>query len=443
MTGEAPLSWRPETGRVWLETIPSDWAFEKFTRAVRIAEGQVDPTEEPYTNMVLVAPNHIESGTGRLISEETAADQAAISGKYLCRKGDLLYSKIRPELAKVVIAKRDCLCSADMYPLTALAPFETRYLFYFFLCHQFTDWVSLESSRVAMPKVNRETLAEIRLPLPPPSLQRAIADYLDTETARIDGLIAAKKNVITILADKRHSIISHAVTRGLDSIVETRVSDIPWLGSIPAHWEVTRLKFLLLGIEQGWSPQCENYPAGPDEWGVMKTGCVNGVTFDETENKRLPVDVNPRPEYEIRPGDFLLSRANTTSLVGSAALVRVVRPRLLLCDKLYRLKVDHARLNPEFLELFFNSPVGRQEFEKDASGASGSMQNISQDAVRNLWIGLPTLEEQAQIADVVRHRLVIVDEVAYSARRSIELLRERRDAVIAAAVTGQIYVGAT
>lgn len=294
-------------------------------------------------------------------------------------------------------------------------------------------------TRFGLPK---GAIGSTPLPLPPLKVQRAIADFLDAETERIDTLIAAKENVLRILAEKRRALITNAVTRGLDPDAPMRDSGIPWLGEIPAHWEVTRLKFLLHGIEQGWSPQCDNFPAGSDEWGVLKTGCVNGGTFDESENKRLPADLKPRTGYEVKDGDFLLSRANTTSLVGSAAFARQVRPRLLLCDKLYRLQVDDTRLNREFLELFFNTPVGRYEFERDATGASGSMQNISQEAVYNIWLARPPLGEQKAITTAIQKILHQAEELAGITRSTLGLLRERRKAVIAAAVTGQLELEA-
>lgn len=102
----------------WFGDIPEHWDVRKFSREVHIAEGQIDPEVEPYSSMLLIAPNHIESGTGRLLLKQNAADQGAQSGKYLCRAGEVIYSKIRPALAKVTIAPSDCLCSADMYPMS-------------------------------------------------------------------------------------------------------------------------------------------------------------------------------------------------------------------------------------------------------------------------------------------------------------------------------------
>lgn len=106
--------------------------------------------------MVLIAPNHIQSGTGQLLELENADEQGAISGKYFCKAGDVIYSKIRPALRKVCIAPEDCLCSADMYPLHAHSGLTNEFLFRWILTEQFSAFAVLESDRVAMPKINRE-----------------------------------------------------------------------------------------------------------------------------------------------------------------------------------------------------------------------------------------------------------------------------------------------
>ena len=118
-------------------------------------------------------------------------------------------------------------------------------------------------------------------------------------------------------------------------------SGIEWFGALPSHWVVKRLRFATERIEQGWSPQCDNQAADDDAWGVMKVGCVNGDQFDASENKALPPELDPKTEYELRPGDVLISRANTRELVGSAAIVPSdVRSKLLLCDKLFRIALS-------------------------------------------------------------------------------------------------------
>lgn len=200
----------------WLGDIPTHWGVEKFAREVHIAEGQADPETEPFASMLLIAPNHIESGTGRLIALESAAEQSAESGKYLCPADSVIYSKIRPALRKVAIAPEKCLCSADMYPLTCKRLLSNRYLYWLLLSEQFSAWSVLESDRVAMPKINRETLNQLRLPIPPMDEQILIADYLSTETKTIDHLMAKVETARDRLTEYRQALITSAVTGKID-----------------------------------------------------------------------------------------------------------------------------------------------------------------------------------------------------------------------------------
>ena len=196
-----------------------------------------------------------------------------------------------------------------------------------------------------------------------------------------------------------------------------------------------RLKYLLSRMEQGWSPMCDNVPAEGDEWGVMKAGCANGSQFDPTQNKRLPPDVTPATEYEIKVGDVIMSRANTTELLGSAALVKQTPPRLLLCDKLYRLVIDEQKASPEFLVHWLRSTDARCQMETEATGASASMQNIGQDTVRNLKLKVPSLAEQRRIAAYLDAETAQMDALVAEKEQMLKLLEEKRAAQISHAVT--------
>jgi type I restriction enzyme, S subunit len=205
-----------DSGVEWLDEVPEHWELGKFSREVWIAEGQVDPEIEPFASMLLVAPNHIESGTGRLIERASAAEQGAESGKYRCQQGNVIYSKIRPALAKVTLAPEDCLCSADMYPLEGKGRLANPYLRWVLLSSRFTAWSVLEADRVAMPKINRETLSELRLPVPPLEEQWSINEYLARETEALDALANESERVTSILLERRSALISAAVTGKID-----------------------------------------------------------------------------------------------------------------------------------------------------------------------------------------------------------------------------------
>ena len=160
--------------------------------------------------------NHVESRTGRLLNRETASEQGAISGKYFCRSGDVIYSKIRPALAKVAVAPEDCLCSADMYPLRPRRLLLSGYLYWLLLSDGFIAWSVLEADRVAMPKINRETLGDVRLPIPPRSEQIAIDTYLQREVEQVHGLMGKAHAAIERLQEYRTAFITAAVTGKID-----------------------------------------------------------------------------------------------------------------------------------------------------------------------------------------------------------------------------------
>lgn len=202
-----------DSGVEWLGEIPKDWEVKKFSHIIKISNGQVNPKIEPYSNMILIAPNHIRSNMGKIIALETANSQGADSGKYFCNKGDIIYSKIRPNLCKVCIAPLDCLCSADMYPMkTDSKLLNQEYLLWILLSDNFTKYVVLDSDRVAMPKVNRESLSKFKIPVPTLQEQNLLNTVLKDKDKNIDCLISKIKLQIEKLKEAKQSLISEAVT---------------------------------------------------------------------------------------------------------------------------------------------------------------------------------------------------------------------------------------
>ena len=167
--------------------------------------------------------------------------------------------------------------------------------------------LSTGSTRSRIPL---SVMASRRLPLPPIREQRTIAWFVGVESRRIDALIAEQQRLIDLLKEKRQAVITHAVTKGLNPDVRMKDSGIEWLGEVPEHWSVMAVRRIVARIEQGWSPECIARSAGIDEWGVLKSGCVNRGIFQENENKALPSSLEPIPEYEVRVGDILMSRAS-------------------------------------------------------------------------------------------------------------------------------------
>ena len=169
-------AWKDAPG---LGTVPASWEVVRLGDVAEVASGQVDPRGAAFQSLLFVAPDDIESDTGRLISRRTAADVRAISGKYWFNADDVLFSKIRPYLNKVYVPSEQGLCSADIYPLRPLAKIGRGYLALTLLSEAFAAYTRTCSDRTGIPKVNRVDLMKYRFALPPLEEQQAIAGMLD------------------------------------------------------------------------------------------------------------------------------------------------------------------------------------------------------------------------------------------------------------------------
>ena len=290
-----------------------------------------------------------------------------------------------------------------------------------------------------MKHIKKESLSE-RLHVPTLIEQAQIARFLDHETVRIDALIAEQQRLIELLKEKRQAVISHAVTKGLDPTVPMKDSGVAWLGEVPAHWVVCALRRAIRFIEQGWSPECESYPADDDGWGVLKAGCVNRGVFDPSENKTLPAALKPISEYEVRAGDILMSRASgSPELVGSTALLGQVRERLMLSDKIFRVHLEE-KVSSHFFVWAMNAQFMRSQIEQALSGGNGLANNLPQSSLLAFWLAVPPEHEQHAIAQLINEQMERIDELIAEGGVAIEFLQERRSALISAAVTGKIDV---
>ena len=296
------------------------------------------------------------------------------------------------------------------------------------------------SSQLGRWRLPTEQFNDFWFPVPSFEEQSAIATFLDRETAKIDALVAEQEKLIALLQEKRQAVISHAVTKGLDPNVPMKDSGVEWLGEVPGHWEVCALRRVIAAIEQGWSPECYAREAEEQEWGVLKAGCLNGGNFRPSENKALPPELPPEEAYEVRVGDVLMSRASgSPELVGSTALVKATRERLMLSDKIFRLKLKEF-VNAAFFVAALNSRPLRIQIENALSGGNGMANNLPQSSLLTFAMAVPPLAEQATITVFLEQETAKLDTLTAEARSAITLLQERRTALISAAVTGQIDV---
>ncbi|MBH2983125.1 restriction endonuclease subunit S [Serratia marcescens] len=319
-------------------------------------------------------------------------------------------------------------------------PISYGYYRYLLKCTPFI--AALQSSTDSLrdgKSINYEQFSALSLPLPLVWEQNVIAAFLDHETVKIDNLIEKQQQLIELLKEKRQAVISHAITKGLNSDVPMKDSGVEWLGKVPEHWSIIKLKHLINSFEQGWSPQCEARLAEKNEYGVLKVGCVNSGKFNSLEHKVLPSNLEPQKKYLLKKNDLLISRANTKELVGSSAVVDKNYDNLILCDKLYRIKLISS-VNPFFISEYIRTPFVRKQIELSASGASHSMQNIGQDTIKELFVALPPENEVHLLIDFIEKEANVFNTLTDLSHQQVALLQERRTALISAAVTGKIDV---
>lgn len=257
----------------------------------------------------------------------------------------------------------------------------------------------IEEAGHGTKRLPTERWRQISFAFPAKDEQSVIAAVLERETAGIDALIAKKQRLIALLQEKRAALISHAVTKGLDSKTPMKDSGVAWLGEVPVHWEVVNFRRLISRIEQGWSPMAEDRPADEDEWAVTKLGAVFRGSFFPNQHKALPEGLVPNNPLIAMMGDLLITRSNTQKLVGAVCVVDDTREKLILCDLIYRLSLDEERTVNRFYCYFLQSDHGRHQIMRDARGTSNTMVKISQEHIRDWLVPVPPMSEQIAIVE--------------------------------------------
>jgi type I restriction enzyme S subunit len=261
-------------------------------------------------------------------------------------------------------------------------------------------------------------IEQLRIPVPPIEEQRKIAIFLDFETARIARLTVLRREAMARLEERDSA--------QLDSLIDGIMASS---GALPFRRHIE-------GMDQGSSPQCDAIPAGPEEWGVLKVSCLRPGAFYPDENKRLPNDVIPDARHEVKEGDLLITRANTPQLVGSTAVVPPTRRKLLLSDKIFRVRVS-ATMDPRYVSLIARGSRIRALCGVVSNGASQSMANVRFEEIKDWPIPQVSLEEQRRMIAKMEEGTSRARALRIKIDKQLALLAERRQALITGAVTGQ------
>jgi type I restriction enzyme S subunit len=285
-------------------------------------------------------------------------------------------------------------------------------------------------------QMSREDLLQLPILLPPLPEQRAIAAFLDRETAKIDALVAEQQRLIALLKEKRQAVISHAVTKGLNPEAPMKDSGVEWLGEVPAHWEVTRLKFVAdvqTGVAKGKDLAGRSVVSVP----YLRVANVQDGYVDLADVAMIDLPVEELERYRLRNGDVLMNEGGDFDKLGRGHIWRAeiepcihqnhvfaVRPRLVSAEWL------NTVTGSAYAQFYF---MGR-------SKQTTNLASISSSNIMELPVVLPPVDEQSQLLRFIEREARRADTLVVAATSATALLQERRAALISAAVTGQIDV---
>ncbi len=311
-----------------------------------------------------------------------------------------------------------------------------RFAYYWATTLPYGEW----ATDTALPSMTSTAIKAAPIVVPPMVEQRAIADFLDRETAQIDAFIAKNEELIDLLTERRTATITRCVTSGFSG--SAGLQEGHWTASVPDHWQVMPLRYAIRRIDQGVSPQAEaGLAVDAGQVGVLKSGCVNGGVFQPSEHKILPSDFVFDPAIQIDVGELLVNRASgSVSLLGSAAMVTENPYQLILSDKTFRIWPS-GRTSRHYLYWLLNSRLYREQVEASVSGAEGLANNLPMSRLRSFRLPFPPRAEQRKLIVFLERETSAIGQAILTASRGIDLARERRAALISAAVTGKIDVG--
>jgi len=423
----------------WIGDIPDSWevkpVFALFTPEMT---KNIDGNETNVLSLSYgrIVQRDVENNHG-LLPESFNTYQIVNDGDIILRLTDLQNDK---RSLRVGLATQKGIITSAYLKLSALKEIDPKFAYR--LLHSYdTTKVFYGMGGGLRQSMKFEDFRRLPILVPPKNDQVQIANFLDHETTQIDTLIAKQEKLIELLKEKRQAVISHAVTKGLNLNVPMKDSGVEWLGKVPEHWEIRRLKNIICSLESGCSVNAADIPAQSHELGVLKTSCVYTRSFRVEENKTVVPEDIQRVKCKVRKGSIIISRMNTPELVGASALVKVKADNIYLPDRLWQtIFFENIEIDAEYLSHFMTVQGFRDQIALGAEGASSSMQNIAKEDYLNINCLLPPLKEQILIREFIEQKLSILNHLNIKAQEVVDRLKERRTALISAAVTGKIDV---
>lgn len=412
-----------DSGLGWIGKIPSHWSCVPFRRIAKVQCNLVRPSEN--LTMFQISPDSIEKNSGKIIKTRTVEEAKVDSDNHRFYKGQILYSKIRPLLNKVTIAPYDGLCSADMYPISTIE--NTKYVMYYMLSEAFLSSVkNIVADRVKMPKINQDELKNTDFVIPPFSEQQVIVDYLKDKTLKIEQYVSARERERELLDSLKQSEIANVVTKGLNPNVRMKDSGIPWIGMIPEHWEVKRLRHFIKFVSV----------KGHGEMPLLSVTREQGVIERNVESKEenhnfIPDDLSG---YKlVRKGQFVINKMKSwQGSYGVSYYEGIVSPAYYVCDLTFPCK--------KFFSMAIRSKAYIPFFTQYSKGIRVDQWDLSPIGLKSIPFIVPPIEEQQAIVDYIEAKLSKIDSCMADLQAEIDYLKEFKQRLISDVVTGQICV---
>jgi type I restriction enzyme S subunit len=416
-----------DSGVVWLGDIPEHWEQKRFKFSVNLINNKI---EAENSNLSYMGLEHIESWTGKKIEDKNASSEG-IGSHFL--PNDVLFGKLRPYLAKVYLSDIEGLASTEALVLRCKNNIFPKFLKYYILSRDFINIVDSSTFGAKMPRASWDFIGNLFFIFPPLNEQQKIAQFLDYKTKQIDELIKKKETLIEKLDEKRTAIISHAVTKGLDSSVTIKDSGVEWLGDIPKHWKVIRLKHLANKITDGEHISPKNIDIGIPLLSA-KDIRERYIRFDDasyvTEEDAQVFWKRCKPEK----GDILIvSRGATVGRIGFVE----INTKFCLMGSVILIKLNDI-VYPDFIYFATNQNYVQKSIIQ-VSDAS-AQQAIYLIDVKETKFFIPPYNEQKQISKHLDQKTTQIDQQKAKIKEAIELLKEYRTSLITNAVTGKIDV---
>jgi type I restriction enzyme, S subunit len=431
-----------DSGVEWLREVPRHWEVSRlgFETWVRARLGWKGLKAEEYVEdgfVFLATPNikgwGIDFDNVNYINQHRYDESPEIQ----LRKGDVLLAKDGSTLGTVNVVRhlpRPATVNSSIAVITPRPSIDSVFLYYLFQSTFMIGTIQQIKGGMGVPHLFQEDLNKFALPVPSVSEQTAIAAFLDRETGKIDALVAEQEKLIALLKEKRQAVISHAVTKGLDPAAPMKPSGSTWLGDVPAHWHLKRLKHLVSHVVDclHTTPTYDGdllYPA-------IRTADVEPGRLLLQQARLVSEDVYLERIQRLKPepGDLLYSREGER--FGMAALV----PEgvdLCLGQRMMMFRIGRPNV-PAYFMWVLNSTSVYQQVQEGASGPTAPHVNIGD--IINFLVPAPDVAEQLAIANFVDRETAKLNALTAEAQRAIDLLKERRTALISAAVTGKIDV---